>query len=169
MFLKVFGQTNWSAVTGPEPCLPCYLPDLVISDPTTTLLIYSPWCGNLDENSPYRLIYLNAWSLAGRTIWGGLGGVALLEEVYTGGRLWCFQSSCHSQLAFSAWCKLSVTASAPACLTAAMLPTIIVMDSNPLESWATMKCLFYRLPWSWCFVMTAEKELRESVFQILLC
>ena len=69
MSLKVFGGTSWSTVTDPEPCLSCYLPGLVISDPTTTLLIYLPWCGNLDENGPYRLIYLNALSLAGGTVW----------------------------------------------------------------------------------------------------
>ena len=33
----------------------------------------SPWgqgveYGGLNENSPYRIIYLNAWSLAGRTV-----------------------------------------------------------------------------------------------------
>jgi hypothetical protein len=35
-------------------------------------------CGGLNE--PHRFIYLNAWSAAGRTIWEGLRGVALLEE-----------------------------------------------------------------------------------------
>lgn len=35
----------------------------------------------LDENGPYRLIYLYTWSLAGRTISEGLGSVSLLEEV----------------------------------------------------------------------------------------
>jgi hypothetical protein len=30
---------------------------------------------------PHRLICLSSWSLAGRTIWEGLGGVALLEEI----------------------------------------------------------------------------------------
>ena len=31
--------------------------------------------------APHRLVYLNAWFPAGRTVWEGLGGVALLKEV----------------------------------------------------------------------------------------
>ena len=33
--------------------------------------------GGLDENVSLRLIRLNAWSVDGRTVWEGLGGVAL--------------------------------------------------------------------------------------------
>ena len=36
----------------------------------------------LNEYGPNRLVCLNAWSLVGGTVWEGLGGVALLEEVY---------------------------------------------------------------------------------------
>jgi hypothetical protein len=35
----------------------------------------------LNENGPYMLSYLNSWSSVGWTIWEGLGGMALLEEV----------------------------------------------------------------------------------------
>ena len=38
-------------------------------------------CDGLNENGPHRLIYLNAWLRVGRTVWEGIGGVALLEEV----------------------------------------------------------------------------------------
>lgn len=35
----------------------------------------------MNENAPYRLDYLNAYFLLGRTVWEGLGDVALLEEM----------------------------------------------------------------------------------------
>lgn len=38
--------------------------------------------GCLIENDPKRLMYLNTKIVGGRTAWDGLGGVALLEEVY---------------------------------------------------------------------------------------
>jgi hypothetical protein len=36
----------------------------------------------LDENGPHRPMYLNAWLPVSGTVWEGLGGMALLEEVY---------------------------------------------------------------------------------------
>ena len=39
-------------------------------------------CGGLSENGPHRLMYLNTWSSIGGTVWEGLVGVALLEEMY---------------------------------------------------------------------------------------
>ena len=39
------------------------------------------YCGDLSENGPHRLVRLNAWSLVGGTVWKGLGGVALLEDL----------------------------------------------------------------------------------------
>lgn len=39
------------------------------------------FCGGLDETGPYKFIYLNTWSSAGRSVWEGLGSVAVLEEV----------------------------------------------------------------------------------------
>ena len=44
------------------------------------MLVVNSHCG-LNENDPHRLIYLNAWSPVGGTIWKGLGGVALLEKM----------------------------------------------------------------------------------------
>ena len=39
-------------------------------------------CASWNENGPQRLKYLNAWSLVAGTVWEGLGGVAMLEEVW---------------------------------------------------------------------------------------
>ena len=39
-------------------------------------------CASLNENSSHMLICLNAWSLLGGTVWEGVGGVALLEEMW---------------------------------------------------------------------------------------
>jgi hypothetical protein len=33
-------------------------------------------------NDSHKLIHLNVWSVVGRTLWEGLGGVAVLEEVW---------------------------------------------------------------------------------------
>lgn len=38
-------------------------------------------CGRLIEADPLRFIYLNAWSLAGGTVWEGLGGTAWEEAL----------------------------------------------------------------------------------------
>ena len=38
-------------------------------------------CGCLNENGSHRLLCLDAWSPVKGTVWEGLGGVALLEEV----------------------------------------------------------------------------------------
>ena len=38
-------------------------------------------CGCLNENSPHGLIYFNALIPVSGTVWKGLGGVALLEEM----------------------------------------------------------------------------------------
>lgn len=38
--------------------------------------------GGLKANVPHRLCHLNIWSTIGKISWGGLGEVALLEEVH---------------------------------------------------------------------------------------
>lgn len=38
-------------------------------------------CDGLNVNVLHRLIYLNAWFLAGGTVWEGFRGVVLLEEM----------------------------------------------------------------------------------------
>ena len=45
-------------------------------------MFFETWYVGLNENVLHRLICLNIWSLVGGTIWEGLGGVALLQEVY---------------------------------------------------------------------------------------
>jgi hypothetical protein len=40
-----------------------------------------PGCGGFNEHGPHRLICLNAWSPVSGTVWEGLRGVALLEEM----------------------------------------------------------------------------------------
>ena len=42
-------------------------------------------CGSL--NDTHRLIYLTIWPLVAGAVWKGLGGLAMVEEVFTGGRL----------------------------------------------------------------------------------
>lgn len=39
-------------------------------------------CGGRNDSVAYRLSYPNTWSPAGRAVWGSLGGVVLLEEVF---------------------------------------------------------------------------------------
>lgn len=52
-------------------------------------------CSSLTEADPHRLIYLNAWSLVGGTVWEGLGGdTGFIFDVS--------KNSCHFQLALSA-------------------------------------------------------------------
>lgn len=48
------------------------------------------WWG-LRENSPHRLLCLNAWFPVGRTIWGKTGGGVLLEKVCPQGWSWGFK------------------------------------------------------------------------------
>lgn len=48
-------------------------------------------CGGLDENGFHRFAYSNALSEVVGTVWEGLVGAALLEEVCHGGRAWRFQ------------------------------------------------------------------------------
>lgn len=38
-------------------------------------------CIDVNENGSYRLTCLNMWSLAGRPVWEGLSGLALLKKV----------------------------------------------------------------------------------------
>lgn len=103
---------------------------------------FSIYCyGDLNENGPNRLIYLNSWF---PTVELFLGRVSCV----TRGRLWGFQTSPHSQLVLYLCLllvacdssKLSVTASA-ACMPAAVLPSLKVRDSNPPGLWAPqIKC-----------------------------
>jgi hypothetical protein len=44
-------------------------------------LILERFCGGVNKNVSYQLTYLNAWCSVGGSVWEGLGGMTLLEEV----------------------------------------------------------------------------------------
>jgi hypothetical protein len=44
-------------------------------------------CGDLNENSPQWLMYSNAYSLVGGTVWGSVRREALLEDLCSGSEL----------------------------------------------------------------------------------
>jgi hypothetical protein len=98
----------------------------------------------LKKNAPYRLMYLNTWSPVSATVWEGLGGVALLEEVCHYGVVFEV-SKAHTVPTGSSltllWirCKLSTSATA-LCLPAAVLPTMMVMDTTILWNHEPIKC-----------------------------
>lgn len=97
-----------------------------------------PWLSDgFNENGPHRLMYLKTWLPVGETVWEGLGGLALLEEVYH--KAWTLK--CQKPI-LSWFCLLSTnrsryncSATAPVPAHASWLPTItmVTMDSNPLE------------------------------------
>lgn len=64
-------------------------------------------CNGLNEKCPQRLWHLSTWFPVVGTIWGGLGGVAILEEVHHwGAGSEASKASHHSQRCFSASCLL---------------------------------------------------------------
>lgn len=83
-------------------------------------------------------------SLVGRNLGEELGGAALLEELYHWGWTWRFQkptvSFIDSSLSFSLHqgCFLNM----PACLSVAMLPVVMVMDSPTLWNHEPQKKCF---------------------------
>lgn len=94
-------------------------------------------CASWNENGPRRLKYLNAWSLVAGTVWEGLGGVAMLEEVWQWRlslrvqRLKLFPSSSLSVswlLSQQRSSQLLLQHHACWLLAAAMLPTMMVME-----------------------------------------
>ena len=48
----------------------------------TWILLEKHLCGGSNEKWPPKLICLNTWASVSGTVWEGLGGVALLEEVH---------------------------------------------------------------------------------------
>jgi hypothetical protein len=70
----------------------------------------------LNENSPHKLICLNAWYLVGETIWEGLGDMTLLE-MCTGVGFEVSKSLCHSswlsQLSLCLWIRCNLSATVP--------------------------------------------------------
>lgn len=67
---------------------------------------------------PQRLRCLNIFFPGAGAVWGGLGRVILLEEVFTGGGLWESIASPYSQFALSAFPLPLKTSQLPALVTA---------------------------------------------------
>ena len=97
--------------------------------------------GSLNENDPCSLIYLNAWLPVGRTIWEGLGGVALLEEVCHWGWALRFHKPTLlykpiTGLSLSHACKSDISTQVPPMpylfLPIARIPAMMSMNANPL-------------------------------------
>lgn len=131
-------------------------------------------CGGLHENDSHRLIYLNAWPTAGRTVWEGLGdAVVSLEEVCRwGSRLWGLKSLPHFQLAgtFPAsdfylqkmmWALGYHCSTVPACLCLLSRTRLIVTDSNHLEARTPINSCVCKLLWPWC-LSTGKKQTNKQ-------
>ena len=75
-------------------------------------------------STPHGLMYLNTWFPAGGTVWGGVGGVALVQKVCYCGRAWrveipelrLIQSLCFAAVVQDVSCHLPVPAATPASL-----------------------------------------------------
>lgn len=103
---------------------------------------------------PQGLIHLNTWSPAGSTVWEGLRGVALLQEVchwewalrYQKPTPFLVSSLC-LVLVDGKWALSYYSSTMPACLPAAM---VYIMVMNFL----TFLC---KLPWTYCFATAITK------------
>lgn len=99
------------------------------SCPSSTNGLLMRVCGGLNEDSPWRLLYLNTWSHVGRTVWEELGGVALLGENF----------EVSKDIPFSVSLMVVFRDRSPqlllqhnACTPATMFLTVVVMDSLKL-------------------------------------
>ena len=84
-------------------------------------------CGGFNENDPCSSVCLNIWSLVSRTVWEGLGGMALLETVCPCGWALKFQET-HNISSFSLSLMVmdqDVSSQLSHCSA--------IMDSNPLK------------------------------------
>lgn len=99
----------------------------------------------------------------GGTIWGHLGGVALLEQIFTGDRFWKLKASPYFRsVSFLCACIEDVSAQPPApgawhatCHQAFPWWWTLI----PLEPLAQINSSFYKLLWSWCSTIAMEKGL----------
>lgn len=87
--------------------------------------------------APQRPVCLNACSLIGRTVWKGLRGIALLEDVCHWGQALGFQKPMQFPvsslpLVYGTKFKLSATVPMP-CLPAPMVFTMMVIDSETIS------------------------------------
>lgn len=121
----------------------------------------------MNENGLIQQMYMNVWSLIGRTIMArirrcGHGGVG---KAQTKGWTWGFRSLSEAQsLTFCLQHENHVVSPQllpqdHACLSATMLPVIMVMV-NPLKLQVSrqINAVFYMLPWSWCLL----KQLKSN-------
>ena len=96
-------------------------------------------CDRLNEKGFDDLIYLNTWSLVGEIVWKELGGAVLLEEVCHWGwtlrfqKLTPFPVSCLCLMFIDQDVSSQLLLQCHVCLSAAMLPTMTVMDFNSLN------------------------------------
>jgi hypothetical protein len=60
-------------------------------------------CGGLSEDASLKFICLNAWASVSGTVWEGLGGVALLEEVCHWRWALSFPKPCQAQFLPLSW------------------------------------------------------------------
>ena len=125
----VFPYTYQDSTTGTRKCISEMKRNNSSSNNNTSNSIWFIRRCGLNGNGPHKLIYMNAWSPVGGTIWVGLGGVALLEEVcVTESKALRFQKvhtipSCFSlPRACGSRCKFCVTALDHACLPFSCCP-----------------------------------------------
>jgi hypothetical protein len=112
---------------------------MVIRESHTNEVILGRPCGGLNESDPNVCIYLRTSFPVGGTVWEGLGGVISLKEVCHEGWALRFQKFMLFPVYFLCLRVVSqdVSSQCPpqchTCLLAAVLSTMTVMDSRPLE------------------------------------
>lgn len=117
-------------------------------------------CGGLTGISPHSMKCWNTWSPVSGTIWLGLGGVPLLEEVQRG-RLWSFKDWYPSKFSLFVLCLQFK-------MWRLLLPDpgsmfhFATRDSNLLEPEAKVTFFFYVLPWSWYCIIALERQLIQG-------
>lgn len=85
-------------------------------------------CGLNESAPPYTLTYLRVFFVFDGTVWKGLGGVALLEELcHQGVDFEALKNLSHSQIAtfLASGCVSTLSA---LCLPAAVLATVLVIE-----------------------------------------
>jgi hypothetical protein len=80
-----------------------------------------PCCSGLNENDLHRLIYLNAWSPVGGTVWEGLGGCLSLRVDFEVSQVHGIPTVSFCLIVMSQDERSQYLLSSHACLPAAML------------------------------------------------
>lgn len=110
----------------------------------------------LKWNVSHSLWYLHAWSPVGGPIWGGLGGVAFLEEVCHWGLVVIKLRDWHHLHIFSLHAPSAFQDVSSQLLLRPCLAT--GTDAHSSETTARSKPPFSQLPWSWCVITAAENQ-----------